>query len=163
MRAIKLSEKAARAIHDHLNTLPWGDLKIDRANEELRRALQPRPKSSQVKKREARNRAKATQTRGIYGEVEKRADGKCECGCTRSLAFGGSELDHFFGRAKAKQSVANCWLLAKQCALDKTRNTPSAAYWFGRFISHATRYGYHDEAERARDRLSAVEMTRGTQ
>lgn len=47
-----------------------------------------------------------------------------------------------FGRAKALESVANCWMLLPACHFAKTRNSPDAATWLRRFIEHQTVYGY---------------------
>jgi hypothetical protein len=68
----------------------------------------------------------------------------------------GLELDHFFGRGKAKQSAENCWALCRKCHHYKTENRPSAARWLEDFLQHCLRYGYAAEAERARARLEGI-------
>lgn len=161
MRAIKLSEKHARTL---VRAIEHGDIAVNTggAFDALKAALQPHPKSSQVKKREARNRAKAAQTRDIYAEVEKRAGERCEACGILFAAFGrGPELDHAAGRGKAKQSVENCWLICRRCHYERTNSIPSQAYWLNAFIRHATKHGYKAEATRADNRLYAIETTRG--
>lgn len=39
----------------------------------------------------------------------------------------------------------------------KTLNEPSGAYWLERFIVHAERHGYLEEAERARAKLQTLQ------
>ncbi len=59
-------------------------------------------------------------------------------------------MDHFLGRSKAPQSVANCWAIRCDCHEAKTANRPSAAHWLKRFGEHCKRYGYLPELERCR-------------
>lgn len=73
-----------------------------------------------------------------------RAHGRCECGCGRALGDY-AELDHFFGRAKADENEFLCWILHRDCHHAKTNNSPSAAYWFARFIAHCGRWARKDD------------------
>lgn len=92
----------------------------------------------------------------LRAAVFLRASDACES-CGRYIDFASGRLDHFFGRAKAKESPANCWALCVDCDSRKTANAPSAACWLGQFILHATRYGYAAEAERAGAKLQALQ------
>lgn len=96
-----------------------------------------------------------TQTRNLRGEVFERSGFACECGCHRYL-YDEGQLDHFWGRAKAKQSAENCWALSARCHSDKTNNFPSAADWVCRFINHCLRHDFHDEADKALARLRVI-------
>lgn len=87
-----------------------------------------------------------------------RCKGHCECGCGRKVPPG--EVDHYFGRAKAEETEATCWVLSVQCHFEKTRNHPSNAEWQRRFIEHARRLGFFESVKRAEARLHFVE-TRG--
>ena len=79
--------------------------------------------------------------------VIRRALWKCECGCGRAIPPG--EVDHFFGRAKADETVATCWVLTPRCHFEKTNNHPTAGEWLNRFVRHADRHGYTDARNRA--------------
>ena len=83
---------------------------------------------------------------------------RCECGCGRPAVHG--EFDHFFGRAKAEETIATVWLLRVDCHYAKTRNHPHNADWQRRFIEHCRRHGYAESQRRAEARLHFVE-TRG--
>lgn len=83
-----------------------------------------------------------------------RARGQCECGCGAFVPPG--ECDHFFGRAKAEESEATCWVLTPRCHFAKTRNSPDGGYWLERFIVHCDRWGYNESVIRARARLEMV-------
>lgn len=95
-------------------------------------------------------------TKRLRAQVFLRAEDKCES-CGKYIAFDSGRMDHFFGRAKAEQALANCWALCIDCDTRKTVNAPSAAWWLGQFILHATRYGYSAEAERAGAKLQALQ------
>lgn len=97
------------------------------------------------------NRSHA-QTREIREAVFARARLGCE-GC--SLGFP-SAMDHFFGRGKEPQSVANCWALCEACDREKTENLPSASSWLARFIAHCEKHGYVAEAEKAAAKLEVL-------
>lgn len=72
----------------------------------------------------------------VRRDVFARANGRCECGCRRPIDFEYGRLDHFFGRAKAEETVVNCWALAPPCDDAKTRNSPSATHWLHKFVVH---------------------------
>ncbi len=95
----------------------------------------------------------SAETRRIREAVFKRAENICEA-CHDEAAMA---MDHFFGRAKAPQSAANCWALCCDCDFRKTYNRPSSAHWQRLFIAHTEKHGYETEAARARDRLAFVE------
>jgi hypothetical protein len=94
-------------------------------------------------------------TKKLRAAVFARAKGLCECGCRRALGESG-HLDHFFGRAKAAESLRTCWALALICDDAKTHNRPSAAHWCDRFYVHAVNHGFHEEAERASTKIMAL-------
>ena len=158
MSRISLSLKHARAISAYLKDDPVVSSVIDAAADELRRQLAPKPRSSAVKRTAAKKRSKRKETSSIYEEVAKRAGGLCEC-CTSSLLTFRPELDHFTSRRHG-QSVETCWMLCSACHREKTDNSPSAAWWLERFISHCERNGYSAEAERARSRLEGIVSVR---
>lgn len=87
--------------------------------------------------------------------VLTRARGFCECQCGTRVPPG--EVDHFMGRAKAKESIENCWVLTVACHLRKTRNEPSAAEWLRKFIAHTERHGYTEARLAAQHKLLWVE------
>lgn len=151
MTRVSISRRNAEAIFRYLNaetTAIWMP-----AFHELRAALQPRAKSSAVKKREKRNRTKGAETREIYTEVEKRAGGRCEA-CFNDFAPLGRTpiLDHFYGRGKVPQSARNCWLICWECDRQKTLNIHGSDHWRAVFQSHANSYGFGVEARKALDR-----------
>lgn len=118
---------------------------------ELERALRRKSVLKPLKKKSG---AKRQQTSAIRGEVWARSCGKCEA-CGDALADG--ELDHFFGRGKAPQSVRNCWRLCSGCHRAKTLNRPDSAYWLRRFNAHCLAHGYAGEVRLALNRLAFVE------
>ena len=91
---------------------------------------------------------------GLHAALLARAKGVCECGCKKPVPP--SEVDHFFGRAKAPETMETCWVLRVACHADKTANRPTAALWLMRFIAHAGRHGYAYAAERAQSKLEWV-------
>lgn len=93
----------------------------------------------------------------LYQQLITRAAGKCEC-CGRSL--NAREVDHFFSRAKAEESMETCWVLHPDCHFAKTTNVPSSAQWLLRFIAHCGRHGYVQAATRAQARLEWRETYR---
>jgi len=120
-----------------------------RALAELERALAPRPRSSAVRKTEWKRRSKSAELKVIRVEVEKRAGGKCEnCGARFSPASP-AELDHQFGRVRAKQSVRNCWMLCRPCHRARTNNSPSATWWWARISTWAHALNYRATMEAA--------------
>ena len=134
------------------------------SRDELRRAVahaeRPRPGLKKAKAvRGQKKRAKAKDTRSIRATVFDRADTTCECGCGKSFTMTTpGELDHFLGREKAKQSVGNCWALRSDCHHFKTLNQPSPEWWLGKFIKHAEKHGFDDEAFVAARRLESLEL-----
>lgn len=95
----------------------------------------------------------------IRAEVCERAAGQCES-CGKWVGEDGADahLDHRFGRGAGRpaESVENCWLLCIACDHSRTTNSPSAAYWWGRFILHAQRYGFTAEAQLADTKLETL-------
>lgn len=85
---------------------------------------------------------------GLYAQMEERAKGKCEC-CGTPLELFGAEADHFWGRAKAKESLETVWLLSRDCHWQKTQNVMGRAYWLEAFLKHARRHGYTEQATKA--------------
>ena len=99
-------------------------------------------------------------TARLRAHVFLRAEDKCES-CGRYIDFASGRMDHFFGRAKAAQSLSNCWALCVDCDSRKTVNAPSAEWWLGQFILHAIRHGYTSEQLRAESRLVFVQVRAG--
>lgn len=150
---VSLSVKHARAIADAVGTLPLGGMsnELARAIDALAAALKPRPKSSQAKRTESRRRAKLDEARRIREAVFARAGGRCEMRYVDGdrCALRPTEMDHFFGRGKTRQTVENCWALCGADHRAKTLNTPSAEFWLRSFKTHAEMHGYATEASRA--------------
>lgn len=134
--------------------------------DELRAAIAKAQRSSTTRKKlrqpkESKRAAKREETSTIRTVVMARASHCCEaCGDAFWTAAPG-ELDHFFGRGHEKQTSRNCWALCRSCHRKKTDGNPSAAFWLGAFIRHATKHGYSSEASRARARLQFVEARGG--
>ncbi|HET9554313.1 MAG TPA: hypothetical protein VFP50_15230 [Anaeromyxobacteraceae bacterium] len=100
-------------------------------------------------------------TKALRAALWTRAEGRCECGCGRSLiTFATAEMDHFWGRAKAPQTPETCWLLARECHRRKTDNIPSRTHWLNLFLWHLESHGFgrSDSARRARAVLEAEEQ-----
>lgn len=160
--SIRISRKTAQALLGLVEGYNPG------LTQTLRAALAPRPKKAlpfvpRKKAKATKKRTKKEETSEIRAAVMNRAAGDCEA-C--SFGFDGTalsrlDLDHFFGRVRVKQSERNCWALCRICHREKTRNDPSAAHWLERFIKHAEKHGYSEEAGMATRRLAALEMTRG--
>ncbi len=156
--SVRISRKAAVALEHHL----FHCIPEDRAYLELVAAL--KPKRSVVAARKVKRAKKATkreQTSAIRFAVAERAHGKCEC-CGQFLVFANgvsySEMDHFWGRAKAVQSAQNCWMLCRDCHYLKTNNDPSAAHWLNKYLDHSITHGHSREASKAGSRLQALEL-----
>ncbi len=64
-----------------------------------------------------------------------------------------NHLDHFFGRAKAEETIETCWVLRPECHYEKTRNWPSARHWLLKFLVHCGRHAYVSAADRAQAKL----------
>ncbi len=95
-------------------------------------------------------------TRKIYDAVARRADGQCECGCSRFLC-GDGELDHALSR-RVPQTIQNCWLLKRECHDNFTNNRPDGAARLVAFIAHCRKHGYAGELARAESRLVFVKV-----
>ena len=80
-------------------------------------------------------------------QIVTRSGLRCECGCKRAAVRG--EMDHFFGRAKAEETLATLWWLRVECHHEKTENKPSRAFWLLKFIAHCGRHDYPSSADRA--------------
>lgn len=98
-------------------------------------------------------------------QLMQRAKFRCECGgpdfkgCDRPA----EAMDHFFGRARAPESLETCWMLSTQCHVAKTdgrsradAGTGGAAEWCYRFMEHCARYDYRESFERASKRFDFV-------
>ena len=99
---------------------------------------------------------------GLYQLLAARAQGRCECGCSRSLGDFG-EADHFLGRKHAAETEFLVWIIHRSCHHEKTNNRPSAAHLIGLFVLHCRRYAVGEngyvvaiaEAEKKRAWLEA--------
>lgn len=164
MSAVRISRKA---LHELMAAAELGAGIIDgyrqRAINEARAALAPK-KSKPARlatkaAKKAKRASKKEETAAIRAEVLKRSNGYCECGCGTvlgaNLDFG--EMDHFWGRGKAPQSVQNCWMLARGCHRWKTDNRPSAVAWLKAFLRHCHSHGYATEAYKAAVRLDSID------
>jgi hypothetical protein len=159
--SVKISRKTAMGL------LGFSTLALLKpAEERLFRELHAAIKASGPKKfvkaarkvKRAKKATKKEETAEIWAQVMARADGLCECGC--GYQFGPmivAELDHFFPKARTRQSVATCWALTSACHRLKTRNEPSAEDWLCKFIGHAERHEYAGAEMMARGRLQALE------
>lgn len=52
------------------------------------------------------------------------------------MKTGRPTADHFFGRAKAEETIATVWLIGENHHRDKTDNNPSAVEWAEKFVIH---------------------------
>ncbi len=86
--------------------------------------------------------------KGIRQAVFARSKGRCECGCEKPITFESGHADHFFGRAKAEESVDTVWFLALHCDELKTTCRPSSIHWCRLFFAHARKHGYQKQMER---------------
>lgn len=132
----------------------------ERAIAELRAGLVIKPKTSAVKKTLKRRRTKGAETKAIYAEVAKRANGWCEACGSRFSPFNPAQLDHFWGRGKTAQTVENCWLLHATCHSDKTANRPNRVHWLVTFRDFAHRHGYVSEEAKIGIRIGAEHLLR---
>ena len=142
----------------------WGG--AQRAVDELRAALKPKRSVAPARKRKAaKAKTRKEETSEIREAVFARAGGHCECGCGGQdgpgmpLTFANQpgELDHFWGRGKAQQTVENCWALSRLHHRAKTLGIPDRAGWISAFIRHCEKHGYSGEAGRAKAELYFVE------
>lgn len=86
----------------------------------------------------------------VRAAVLARAKGRCEFDL-KPLNAG--EVDHMWGRAKAAESVENCWLLCVDHHREKTDNLPSRVAWLEAFSDHCRRHGYGVEGLKAEAKL----------
>lgn len=102
------------------------------------------PRETRQQSKAAKKAEHNARTAEIRAACLKRSDGKCEhC----SLSYVPLDMDHFLGgsQRRSRQSVASCWMLCGGrggCHANKTRNTPSVAYWNAAFRRHAIRHDY---------------------
>lgn len=96
----------------------------------------------------------------LRAAVFARADGNCEGPCGGYVSEETGHLDHFFGRAKAEETLENCWALCVTCDDNKTNNRPfrlgsthGAADWCDCFYEHSIKLGNHLAAQRAADKV----------
>ena len=158
--AVKLSRRAAETCRRALGQGTC-DPEVGRAIAELERALQPKPKSSAVRKTERKRREKLKETRSIYEQVAERAEGICE-GCRVEFnALNLPELDHQRGRGKARQALQNCWMLCRRCHRAKTDGKPSRLHWLSTFREHCYRLDYVSEARRVEADMDFERAKRG--
>lgn len=162
--SVRISAKSARYLLQMLQAGPSTPFLIsdmERVADELRRALEPRPKSSQAKRTEKKRRAKSASTKEIRAAVMERAGDKCEACRVGFCGMDHAELDHFWGKGKTPQTIENCWAIHHTCHRDKTNNHPSAVWWLNQFVAYSIRYGYAAEEAKAKARLDALRLTRG--
>lgn len=112
---------------------------------------EPKPMRREREANEAREKAsKRLETGRIYRAVEKRAGGRCECGCGTPFASEGEnapQMDHFWGRGKVPQTVENCWMLTARHHAEK--GGPGRLAWLGKFKTHADGHRYFAESAKA--------------
>jgi hypothetical protein len=152
-----LPPKVLREIRTALACVPRNDspfaLVVDRLVAKIDSALQP-PRG--LSKRKAAKREKTQQsideTKAIRAALELRAKDLCEF-CGYGFVDGDDQVDHFWGRAKAKQTERNCWLLCSSCHRSKTLNRPSALAWVHAFKTHCDRYGFLTESRKAESKI----------
>lgn len=94
----------------------------------------------------------------LHQRLLERCRGRCECNCGAKVPPG--EVDHAFGRAKAEETEATCWVLSVRCHAEKTLNHPDASHWLRLFAAHSDRHGHAESASRARARLDFVDTRR---
>lgn len=158
--SVEISRSAAAYLYAWIEDASKG-LTIARPYvEELRAALHA-PKAKKSLRPSKKTKAAKQSTKQIREECGLRSKGRCEaCGVTLG-AVSGAEMDHFFGHGKVKESVETCWVLCRQCHLQKTNNDPSAERWLWSFISHCILHGYQVAEEQARKRLQFVTTRKG--
>ena len=124
-----------------------------------RKAIRPKRSTLIARRRRQDERQEHNaETSDIYAQVERRAQGRCECGC--GLAFDSSiegrpAMDHMFGRIE-EQTVEACWMLRTDHHEAKTAHSPSRYHWINRFLVHVTRHRYYAEARRTGKELGAA-------
>lgn len=126
---------------------------LDKARSPKRKAV----RASRVRAKISKKATKRIETSAIWTALMARADGKCEA-CTDGFSIHEpATLDHFWGRAKAKQSVQNCWLLhGASCHRKKTDSIPSRETWLADFGAHCEFHGYGSEVAKVANALAFV-------
>lgn len=92
----------------------------------------------------------------IRAAVFKRASNCCE-NCGQWVTEESGHLDHMLGRAKAPESVENCWALCVRCDTARTANDPSGTHWYSRMERVAIRYGYAATVEILRAKIQTLQ------
>jgi hypothetical protein len=147
-----LSPKALRGIRDVLldANLDDPDPEVSGFIAAIDSALSPR--RGVAKKRQQKRAARKTKniaTAHIRAEVFARAENQCEAHLPGGRCRGpAAHLDHFWGRAKAPQTIFNCWALCVICDREKTHNRPDADFWVVSFSDHCQGHGYESEYRR---------------
>lgn len=132
-------------------------IRVGQAIAELRAAMAPKKSVRLAHKRvAAKKRTKRAETKDVWTAVMDRALGACEA--CQAQAGPKLQLDHFFGRVRVPQSERNCFALCPACHREKTDNVPSAAHWLEKFVAHAERHGFTEEAGMATRRLAAIQI-----
>jgi 5-methylcytosine-specific restriction endonuclease McrA len=85
----------------------------------------------------------AEHRRRIRAEVMLRDGTCCAAGFLGQRCCGPPELDHFFGRGKAPETVQTTWILCQRHHRMKTDNVPHRAAWLRLFREHAVLHAYH--------------------
>ena len=154
--SVRISRKAARALLAEMT----GSQLLSRAAQELEAALKPKRAVGLRRQRKKTKRAtKREETAAIRDAAIKRGEWCCEaCGNMFGVNLRPAQLDHFFGRGKAAQSIQNCWALCPNCHRAKTDNKPSAEFWLERFAVHARKHGYMAEVLRCQARLDSLRL-----
>jgi hypothetical protein len=107
----------------------------------------PKPtKRDRVARRVARRRVQAQDLLDIRAYCMIREMNTCAYFECNERA---TDLDHFWGRAKAKQSPTNCWVLCRKHHRMKTENYPTRFHWLVQFWAHAKANSYHRQAQLA--------------
>lgn len=160
--SVRISARAARALHARLKAEGATDVDERRAFVELEMALRAKPKKAlpfptRKQERAKRKATKKGRRQEIRVEIEARANGCCEaCGISERFV-GPLEWDHFHGRVRVPESVQTGWFLCHPCHANKTKNHPARTDWLGTFAGHCERHGYVHEARRANELLEAAE------
>lgn len=157
--AVRLSRRSAQALAEYLEPFVMPTPEFRRALDELRRALAPRPRSSQVRKTEAKRREKAKETRKLYFAAQRRANGACEACHDPFDPLDPPELDHWKGRGKAKQTEETVWLIHRSCHKARHAAEPSRTHWVEVLQNHCQFHGYDAEVEDLQAELDAESLT----
>lgn len=161
MSTVRISRRAAQALLEVGREQFTMHGPFHLAIQELESALKPKTKKAWATLKRDKLAKKATrkeETSTIRAAVMSRANGRCEA-CGLEQTFGTDlQMDHFWGRGKARQTVENCWAIGRYCHSQKTDNHPSAEHWLHRFAEHARKHHYWKEVTRANERMHFVLM-----